>query len=136
MDPIVLAAGTALVGAMATDAWQQARSGLVAWWRRVRPEQADSVDADLVLTRERLVEASRADGSEIEQALVTAWQSRFQQLLQSHPSAAEDLARITADHFARAAEERAQTPPTTMHAQASGNGRVYQAGRDQHNTGA
>ncbi|MFH8497848.1 hypothetical protein [Streptomyces coeruleorubidus] len=136
MDPIVLAAGTALVGAMATDAWQQARSGMVTWWRRTRPEQADSVDADLVLTRERLVDARRADDSETEQALVAAWQSRFQQLLQSHPSVAVDLARFTADHFARISENRAQTPSPTMHATASGNGRVYQAGRDQHNTGA
>jgi hypothetical protein len=32
VDPIVLAAATALVGAMATDAWQQARTAVVAWW--------------------------------------------------------------------------------------------------------
>ena len=30
MDPLVLAAGTALIGAMATDAWQQTRTAVVA----------------------------------------------------------------------------------------------------------
>lgn len=44
MDPIVLAAGTALVGAMATDAWQQTRIAVVSWWGRVRSdEEAEGV---------------------------------------------------------------------------------------------
>lgn len=47
VDPIVLAAGTALVSAMATDVWQQARARVVALWRRVHPQQADTVEADL-----------------------------------------------------------------------------------------
>jgi hypothetical protein len=36
MDPLVLAAGTALIGAMAADAWQQTHTA-VAWWRKVHP---------------------------------------------------------------------------------------------------
>src|SRR5690349_14355645 len=51
MDPIVLAAGTALVTAMATDAWQSARDGAVALWRKVRPEQAEIVEAELAEVR-------------------------------------------------------------------------------------
>ncbi|MDQ3222311.1 MAG: hypothetical protein M3Q75_02395 [Gemmatimonadota bacterium] len=43
MDPIVVAFGTALVGAMATEVWQQARGAVVALWRRVCLQQADIV---------------------------------------------------------------------------------------------
>ncbi|MDB4872445.1 MAG: hypothetical protein JWL97_3449, partial [Gemmatimonadales bacterium] len=39
MDPILVAADTALVGAMATDTWQQARAGAVALWRRLHPDR-------------------------------------------------------------------------------------------------
>ncbi|MGC9376563.1 hypothetical protein [Streptomyces sp. MH13] len=42
MDPMVVA-GSALAGAGATDAWQQARAGLVRLWRRVRPAEAGAV---------------------------------------------------------------------------------------------
>jgi hypothetical protein len=33
MDPLVQAAGTALIGAMANSGWQEARTAVVAWWR-------------------------------------------------------------------------------------------------------
>jgi hypothetical protein len=47
VDPIVVAFRTALVGAMATDVWQQARASEVALWRRVHPQQVGTVEADL-----------------------------------------------------------------------------------------
>lgn len=43
MDPILVAADTALVGAMATDTWQQARAGAVALWRRLHPDRVVAI---------------------------------------------------------------------------------------------
>jgi hypothetical protein len=39
MDPFILAAATAIVSSMATDAWRQARSAIGQLWRRVHPER-------------------------------------------------------------------------------------------------
>jgi len=60
VDPIVVAAGTALVSAMATDVWQQARAGVVAFWRWVHPQQADTVEADLEGLRTQVLDARQA----------------------------------------------------------------------------
>ena len=57
MDPFVLAAGTALIGAMATDAWQQTRAAVVAWWRRAHPGRADTVGAELDTARAQVLGA-------------------------------------------------------------------------------
>jgi hypothetical protein len=47
MDRIVLAAGTALVGAIASDTWQQVRGAIVGLWRRAHPRrQVDDVCAE------------------------------------------------------------------------------------------
>jgi hypothetical protein len=55
MDPEIAAlagtAGTTVVTLMAGDAWQRTRDGVVALWRRVHPERADSIDAELEATR-------------------------------------------------------------------------------------
>ncbi|MCT9084476.1 hypothetical protein [Streptomyces fulvoviolaceus] len=136
MDPIVLAAGTALVGAMATDAWQQARSSLVELWRRVRPEQAEVVDAELGDVRAQVLAARQAGEADTEQALVADWQLRIQALLRANPAVAVELRQLLDTQLAPAlsADERSRIGTLVMRAEASGSGRVYQAGRDQHIT--
>ncbi|MFI7419430.1 hypothetical protein [Nonomuraea sp. NPDC049684] len=133
MDPIVLAAGTALVTAMATDAWQQARDGAVALWCKVRPEQAEIVEAELVEVREQVLEARRDNDADTEQALAGAWQVRLQQLLRADPSLAGELQRVLDEVLTPALEsaDQERIGSLVMKAKASGHGRVYQAGRDQ-----
>ncbi|GAA3076036.1 hypothetical protein [Streptosporangium carneum] len=136
MDPIVLAAGTALVTAMATDTWQQARSGAVALWRRVRPEQEKAVEDELAEVRLQIL-AARDDGdTDTERALAGAWQIRLQQLLREDPDLANELKQVLDNVLtpALSLNEREQYGEITMKATASGQGRVYQAGRDQHIT--
>lgn len=139
MDPVVLAAGTALVGAMATDAWQQARAAAVAWWRQSRGEPADEVAAALDADRDRL-RAARAAGDEAaELALVGAWRSHLQHALTGNPEAAVGLRRLLADleplvEPLAAADGRPGA--TLLHAVAGDDARVYQAAGDQHITGA
>ena len=66
VDPIVVAAGTALVSAMATEVWQQARASVVALWRRVHPQQADTVEADLEGLRAQVLDARQAGRADTE----------------------------------------------------------------------
>ncbi|MEU6796437.1 hypothetical protein ABZ907_32490 [Nonomuraea wenchangensis] len=133
MDPIVLAAGTALVTAMATDAWQSAREGAVALWRKARPEQVEVVEAELVEVREQVLQARRDDDADTEQALAGMWQVRLQQLLRADPSLAPQIQRVLDEVLtpALAPPERERIGSLVMEAKASGHGRVYQAGRDQ-----
>lgn len=119
-------ASVTLVGLMATDAWENARDGVVALWQRARPERADAVAAELGHTREDLA----ADAG-IEGELAAEWQGRIRRLLIERPEVAEDLQRLL-DELAPSAS----APSTTVsqHANATGHSRVYQAGRDQHIT--
>ncbi|KUJ37783.1 hypothetical protein AB0N87_36155 [Streptomyces sp. NPDC093228] len=136
MDPIALAAGTALVSAIAADAWQGARTGMVALWRRVRPEQAEAVDAELAETRAQVLAARQTGEADTEQALVADWQMRIQALLRSNPAVADELRQLLDTQLTSALSEQEQSRIGTllMRAEASGSGRVYQAGRDQHIT--
>ncbi|MFI9846759.1 hypothetical protein ACIHFD_57735 [Nonomuraea sp. NPDC051941] len=133
MDPIVLAAGTALVTAMATDAWQEARDGAVALWRKVRPEQAEVVEAELVEVREQVLQARGEGDTDTEQALAGSWQVRLQQLLRADPSLAGELQRVLDEVLTPALKpaDQERIGSLVMKAKASGHGRVYQAGRDQ-----
>jgi hypothetical protein len=133
MDPIVLAAGTALVTAMATDAWQSARDGAVALWRRARPEQAEVVEAELTEVREQVLRARGEGDADTEQALTGSWQVRLQQLLRTDPSLAGELRRVLDEVLTPALQpaDQDRIGSLVMTATASGHGRVYQAGRDQ-----
>jgi hypothetical protein len=97
VDPIVVAFGTALVGAMATDVWQRARASVVTLWRRVHPQQADTVEADLEGLRGQILDARQAGRADTEQALTGVWQGRLQQLLLDEPGVAAELQRVLDD---------------------------------------
>ncbi|MFF8841660.1 hypothetical protein ACF08N_02865 [Streptomyces sp. NPDC015127] len=138
MDPIVLAAGTALVGAMATDAWQQARAATVDLWRRMRPERADGIGAELDVLRGQVL-AAREDGdTDTEEALAGSWRLRLHELLRQDPGLAAELRRLVDEHLAPALPdgERDRARSIVMKAEAHDSARIYMAGGDQHITGA
>ncbi|MFD7626961.1 hypothetical protein ACFV7Q_13170 [Streptomyces sp. NPDC059851] len=136
MDAIAASAATALVGAMTTDAWQQVRAAVVAWWRRVRPQQADRVDVALAQSRDRLLTARRDEDAEPH--LIAAWEARLTDLLWEDAALAGELRRLVDEDIApllgRATTVR--TGGQELRAKASGHGRVYQAGRDQNVSGS
>ncbi|HZG06655.1 MAG TPA: hypothetical protein VE546_24335 [Streptomyces sp.] len=138
MDPIVAAAGGALVSAMATDGWQHVRDAVVAWWRRHRPERAEEVDSELEALRGRVLTARQEADQETEQALTGAWRLRLQQLLEEDPALADGLRRLLEEHLAPALspDERARNQAVVMRAEARDSARIYMAGRDQHITDA
>ena len=138
MDPLVLAAGTALIGAMVTDAWQQTRTAVVAWWRKVHPGRADTVGAELDTARAQVLAARERGDEDTEQALAGTWRLRLQQLLDQDPAAGPGLQRLLEEHLTPAlpAAEQARVQQIIINAQARDQARQYIAGRDQHITGS
>ncbi|MFD7335069.1 hypothetical protein ACFV98_03570 [Streptomyces violascens] len=136
MDAEILAqsAGTTVVALMATDAWQRTREGVVALWHRVRPVQAEEVDTALGETREEILTARQSGDADSVHDLERDWRRRLRRLLAADPEAARELEELLAE--ARASlppEERPPAASVRLEAHASGNARVYQAGRDQYN---
>jgi hypothetical protein len=80
MDPVVAAFGTALVGAIATDAWQQVHEAVTSLWRRVYPRREDDgIGAELDLLRADpalAVELQRVLDQVLTPALTPAEQAR------------------------------------------------------------
>jgi hypothetical protein len=133
MDPLVVAAGTALVSSMATDAWQQARGAAVALWRRAHPGRAAAVEAELADVRTELLAAREGGDAETEEELARDWQGRLRRLLRDDPSLADELRRILDEELnpLLAPGERATPQGVRMTATASGNARIFQAGGNQ-----
>jgi len=131
-----MAAGTALVGAMATDAWERARESMLVWWGRARPEQVPAVDAQLVELREAVSAAQERGDADTPAALVTDWQGRLHEVLRGNPALAAELRGVLDRDLAPVldAGDRRRVDRLVMNAKASGDARVYQAGRDQHIT--
>ncbi|MGY1496458.1 hypothetical protein ACW4TU_07530 [Streptomyces sp. QTS52] len=138
MDPIVLAAGTALIGAMATDGWQQARTAVVALWQRVRPEEADAVGSELESVRAQVMAAlDRADQGTV-RALAGVWHLRLQQLVGDSPALASAVQQLLEEYLVPTlpSDERDRTRSVLLKAEAHDNSRVFMAARDQHITGS
>ncbi|MBV9445877.1 MAG: hypothetical protein JO345_08280 [Streptosporangiaceae bacterium] len=132
MDSIALAAATALVGAMATNAWQQVSVAVVAWWRRAHPGQADAVSADLKVLRVQVL-AVRERGDEVaERALADSWRLQLQRLLEENPALTPGLRRLLDEHLSCGVppDEQPRVGQMILNARARGQARQYIAGRD------
>jgi hypothetical protein len=136
MDPIVLAVGTALIGAMATDGWTQAREKLVELWRRVRPAQAAGIDEELADLRAQVISARNAGDTATEQALTGSWQVRLQGMLRENPALANELQRLLDDTLTPIRKAHADTyrAATVIITEVGGNAQAFVA-REQHFNG-
>jgi hypothetical protein len=136
MDPIVLAAATALVAAMATDAWQQTRTAVLAWWRKNHPRHFRDISRELESTYLKVLAArDRGDGN-LQQALTSAWQVRFQQVVDANPDVRQEIRRLLDEHLAPVLppiDQNQVRQIINLHAQ--DNARQYVAGRDQNISG-
>jgi len=110
MEPIAVAAGTALVGALASDGWPAARAEVVAFWRRIRAEEADAVASELTEIRAEMLAARQADDLDLEQSLAGTWQRRLHELLAGDSGLAGELRLIVDAHLVPtlAPDERAR----------------------------
>ncbi|WP_043632386.1 hypothetical protein [Nonomuraea candida] len=136
MDPLVLAAATAVVTAMATEGWQQARNAVVALWRRARPERAEVIAAELEETHAEVVAARRAGDGQAEQDLVGDWQRKLRRLLDADPGLGDELRRVLDEELAPLLPPDRQPGAhnVTITVTVSGQGRANIAARDQHIT--
>ncbi|MER6956394.1 MULTISPECIES: hypothetical protein [unclassified Streptomyces] len=122
-------AGATLVTLMATDAWHRVRDGVTQLWRRTQPERAEIVAAELEAGRADVLAAAAADDQETLDELRLQWQGLVRRLLVARPAAVAEL-RALLDQLDPGGSADARQ--ITQHATASGQARVYQAGRDQH----
>ncbi|MGW6026593.1 hypothetical protein [Streptomyces sp. NPDC055099] len=133
MDPQIVAvagtAGAAIVSAMAADGWQHARDSVVALWQRFRPDSAESIHENFEENRRLLVDSLQAGDEHTHAALVAAWNGYLLGLLVGQPQALDALRQLNA----ALGQENTNSahPSLNMTAHASGNGQVFQAGRDQ-----
>jgi hypothetical protein len=125
-------AGPTVVAAVATDAYQKTKDAVVAAWHRLLPFGAEGVAEELERTRTQVLAAREQGDTAAEQALSDRWQGHLQPLLAANPAVADELRRSLIE--AGAVMQTTSRTSITMQATASGNGRTYQAGRDQHIT--
>ncbi|MFD3548285.1 hypothetical protein ACFWUW_22240 [Streptomyces sp. NPDC058655] len=127
-------AAATVVGLMATDTWEQTKVAVAALWQRARPEQAETIEAELVATRTDLLVARQDGDDTAEDRLRTGWRDRLHRLLAADPALERDLRALLA-------ELSPSTPPAgrggrvEMHGTASDEARIYMSGGDMHITG-
>lgn len=135
MDPATLAAaaGAALIGAMTTSAWQQVSSAIARLWRRASPKRAQTIAAELEKTHTEAVAAQRGGDAGAVGALAEGWDQRLRKLMEADPDVTAELQAVLEDVLmpVLGPADRQQVASIIMTASASGEGRVYQAGRDQ-----
>lgn len=114
---------------MATDAWQGTRAKLAELWRRARPDEAERVASDLAVLRDDVLAARRQSDADLEESLAHVWRLRLHQLFMTDPAIAKALGSV----LGLPAADTAGT--VTMNATVTGNGKSFQAARDQHFSG-
>ncbi len=137
MDPELSAltstAATTVVQLLATAAWERATSAVGGLWRRVHPERAETVQAELAESRAEALAARQVGNEQVEQALVDEWQGRLRRLVAADPQLVGELRRVVVElRSALADADPPQGATITMQASTFGNSRVNQAGRDLH----
>lgn len=132
MDPIVMAAGTAVVSAMATSAWEQARDAVVALWHRSHSDKAGQVGEELAVVRAEVLTARREGDAGVEQELENEWRAELQRLLRRDPAIATEVRRLLEEQLAPllADDDRTRVRSVVQTASATGHSTIYQAGRD------
>jgi tetratricopeptide (TPR) repeat protein len=86
--------GTALVGAMATDAWQATRSEVAQLFGRGGLARQAAIEAQL--DGNAALVAQARDPDEVRQSLVGVWRLQLEALLGEHPDAVEELSALVA----------------------------------------
>ncbi|MER6731925.1 hypothetical protein [Streptomyces puniciscabiei] len=100
MDPYLATlageAGTAFVALLVGEGWQRAREGVVAVWRRYRPQDAEDVSRELESSRRTLLTAARSGDTRVADDTARSWGQQVAGLLGEHPDAADELRELLA----------------------------------------
>lgn len=119
---LAMAGATTLVAAMATDAWQATRDGVLGLFHRDGQAQQVALLAQADGNAARVEQCEDRDSAR--QRLIPLWQGELEEFLSRHPDAAADLRSLTQ-------RVRAQLPETQLswvqNVTASGGGHAYGA---------
>ncbi|TVL89342.1 hypothetical protein [Streptomyces sp. SAJ15] len=92
LEELILAGGTTVVGAMATDSWLAARGGVTRLFRRRGEDGQSAIEAQL---DNNAALVARADDAErVRQTLLPLWLLELESLLDQHPDAADELREL------------------------------------------
>jgi hypothetical protein len=85
------AGGTALVSAVATDAWKSARAGVLELFGRASTRRQELAADWADETAEAITQASDDERAAVQRQLAGTWQQRLADLVQEHPELADAL---------------------------------------------
>ncbi|QIY75202.1 hypothetical protein HEP84_45290 [Streptomyces sp. RLB1-33] len=123
-------AASTVVSGMATAGWEGVQRAMGDLWRRVHPERADTVVAELGEARAEVLVARRNGDEQAERELVGEWQARLRRLLVANPEMVTELQRLIEELRPTVREEEPRAGSVTLTANASGRSRITMSGRD------
>ena len=133
---LISAAAVTLVQLLTTDGWERAKSAVGSLWQRAHPDRVALLESELADSRAALLAAREAGDDQAERDMEGEWRARLRRLVAADPGAAGELPGLLQELRAALGQVAgAQPAHIDMQARASGNARIYQAGRDQHITG-
>ena len=89
LEALALTGATTVVAAMATDAWQTARTGTARLFHHGGQELQDAIEARL--NANAALAARAPDAGRARLGLVPVWQLELEELMRQHPGAAGEL---------------------------------------------
>jgi hypothetical protein len=91
---LAMSAASRLVAAMVDDGWQETKARVVRWLGRGDPEEESRQETRLERAREEVVEGAGQDADQVQKRQAAAWQTRFEDLLEDEPEAANELREL------------------------------------------
>jgi hypothetical protein len=91
---LAAATGSAVVAAMATDAWQTTRDGVARLFGRGGPQRRSGIEAQMDADAALVEQAS--DRVQVRQGLAPSWQEEVARLLEEHPDVEPELRDLIA----------------------------------------
>ena len=95
LQELILAGGTTVVEAMATDSWAAARDGVARLFRHRGEEEQSAIEAQL--DNNAALVARAGDGERARQSLVPLWVLELESLLNEYPDAVPELRTLISD---------------------------------------
>jgi hypothetical protein len=121
---------TAIVAAMATDAWQRIGTGIANVLGRGVPDQVAAEAAELEASREEILGADDEHRDLVAREHLAQWRGSLRRLVATDPGAADELRDLLATLDEELPAATGETPAVVQSARADRGSTVVQAGRD------
>ncbi|BCJ46708.1 hypothetical protein GCM10010168_37700 [Actinoplanes ianthinogenes] len=97
LSTLAATTGSAIVGAMATDAWTLARARVTRLFARTDADRAPVVEGQLDDDESLISHAAAIEQDRARAELAPAWRRRFARLLEEHPDAQDEVRAVLAE---------------------------------------